>query len=115
MSTDRYYTPTRDDIGYRLKFVWIPVTIMGVRGEVCTFISKDVVIAGMPTAVNVTVERINKKDARLLGKGQYVGGEEGQSMYVWRRLYPASGRKEALPTPILNLSSNCDFIILILT
>jgi len=89
----REYVPSKEDIGYRLKFVWIPVTIMGVRGEIVEYISTIPVMPGTPAVDDVGVARISKDDATLIGKGTYVGGEEGESLYVWKRQYK-SGRKE---------------------
>lgn len=29
----KYYTPTAEDVGHRLHFTWLPVSVMGVQGQ----------------------------------------------------------------------------------
>ena len=48
VGNERNYVPSYEDVGYRLKFEWIPVTIMGVRGDPIYFVSKEPVMPGAP-------------------------------------------------------------------
>jgi len=92
---ERNYTPSAEDVGYRLKFEWIPVTIMGVRGDSLFFESKDQIMPGAPSVEDIIVKRVSKDDAMLIGSGNYVGGEEGECLYTWKRMYK-NGRKEVV-------------------
>jgi len=86
VSREKQYIPTSGDVDHRLLFYWLPVSITGVKGASRKVVTLREVFPANPNVKAVRIMRVHPKESLLVGWGEYIGGEEGESVFVWRRV-----------------------------
>ncbi|KAK8918454.1 hypothetical protein KSP39_PZI021232 [Platanthera zijinensis] len=81
---DEEYRLTAHDIGSSLVFMYTPVTDEGTKGEP-QYAMTDFVKAAAPSVCNVRILGDAVEGNTFKGAGDYFGGIEGPSKFVWRR------------------------------
>ncbi|XP_057544940.1 187-kDa microtubule-associated protein AIR9 [Amaranthus tricolor] len=81
---DDEYQLTMDDVDSSLVFMYTPVTSEGTKGEPQYAIT-DYVKAAPPSVSNLRIIGDFVEGNTIKGSGDYFGGREGPSKYVWLR------------------------------
>ncbi|KAL9224400.1 hypothetical protein vseg_000436 [Gypsophila vaccaria] len=76
------YTLTRDDVGHRVAFRYIPFNFEGREGESATMVS-DVVKQAPPRVINPRIIGELREGSKITIAGTVTGGTEGASRVQW--------------------------------
>uniref|UniRef100_A0A2P2LXJ8 187-kDa microtubule-associated protein AIR9 n=1 Tax=Rhizophora mucronata TaxID=61149 RepID=A0A2P2LXJ8_RHIMU len=76
------YTLTKDDVGHRLAFVYLPINFEGKEGEAVSIVSAAVKQAP-PKVANVKIIGDFKENSKVTVTGTVTGGTEGSSRVQW--------------------------------
>ena len=82
LSSEKYYIPTKADVGSRLRLEYTPVREDGVPGETLSIVTLPV-HKGIPLARNVQL--IKEANGTYRGSFDYNGGIPGEHEYYWQR------------------------------
>ena len=80
ISTEQQYKVTKDDVGFRLRFVYTPIRNDKVEGKKITH-DFGRVLGLEPTVTNVKVKQ--NEHGYIECTGDYIGGKQGPSFYIW--------------------------------
>ncbi|ONI11137.1 hypothetical protein PRUPE_4G089200 [Prunus persica] len=76
------YTLTKEDVGHRLAFVYIPINFEGHEGESVSILS-DVVKQAPPKVINLKIIGELRENSKITATGTVTGGTEGSSRVQW--------------------------------
>ncbi|XP_034210939.1 187-kDa microtubule-associated protein AIR9 isoform X3 [Prunus dulcis] len=76
------YTLTKEDVGHRLAFVYIPINFEGHEGESVSILS-DVVKQAPPKVINLKIIGDLRENSKITATGTVTGGTEGSSRVQW--------------------------------
>ncbi|XP_004293996.1 PREDICTED: 187-kDa microtubule-associated protein AIR9 [Fragaria vesca subsp. vesca] len=76
------YTLSKEDVGHRLAFAYIPINFEGQEGESVSVLS-DVVKQAPPKVLNLKIIGDMRENSKVTASGVVTGGTEGSSRVQW--------------------------------
>lgn len=76
------YTLSKEDVGHRLAFAYIPINFEGQEGESVSIMS-DVVKQAPPKVINLKIIGDIRENSKVTATGIVTGGTEGSSRVQW--------------------------------